>query len=228
VGTRSVRCRGSPAAANVWQSNARRCRFPTTVELPTSRRSLPTCASAIAEALQIQQGQQDELPSLEQQRRTILAEVQHAQKERAEAQARRMALQQLQQRLQANGKLDDWLRRHGLQHGEPLWKALQVEAGWEDAVEAVLRERLAALPADCRRPGVEQGSAGRQIDLAAAAGWRKTAGAACRRNCCWREFVATMRQLTAILADWLGEVHSAPIWRLHWRAATACRRAPVA
>ena len=34
-----------------------------------------------------------------------------------------------------------------LQHGEPLWKAMHVEAGWEDAVEAVLRERLAALPA---------------------------------------------------------------------------------
>jgi chromosome segregation protein len=26
-------------------------------------------------------------------------------------------------------------------------ESLQVEAGWEDAVEAVLRERLAALPA---------------------------------------------------------------------------------
>jgi chromosome segregation protein len=78
----------------------------------------------------------------------VLAEVQHAQKERAEANARRIALQQLQQRLQTNGKLDEWLRRHGLQQGEPLWKSLHVEAGWEDAVEAILRERLSALPAN--------------------------------------------------------------------------------
>jgi hypothetical protein len=49
-------------------------------------------------------------------------------------------------------QLDDWLRRHGLQNGEPLWKSLHVEAGWEDAVEAVLRERLSALPAKVADP----------------------------------------------------------------------------
>ena len=94
------------------------------------------------------QARQQELPRLEEQRRQVLGEVQQAQKERAEANARRAALQQLQQRLQTDGRLDDWLRRHGLQHGQPLWKSLQVEAGWEDAVEAVLRERLSALPAE--------------------------------------------------------------------------------
>jgi hypothetical protein len=83
-------------------------------ELPTSTRIWPSCASASARRCESQQGQQQELPRLEQQRRQVLADVQQAQKERAEANARRSALQQLQQRLQSNGKLDDWLRRHRL------------------------------------------------------------------------------------------------------------------
>ncbi len=89
-----------------------------------------------------------DLPLLEQHRRSLLGELQQAQKERAEADARRRALQQLQQRLQNDGKLELWLQRHGLQHGESLWQSLQVEAGWDDAVEAVLRERLRARSVD--------------------------------------------------------------------------------
>ena len=191
---------------------------PETVDLAAKQEELTDLRERIAEALQIQQGQQDELPSLEQQRRTILAEVQHAQRERAEAQARRMALQQLQQRLQANGKLDDWLRRHGLQHGEPLWKALQVEAGWEDAVEAVLRERLAALPAAAADAAWSKDRPGGKLTLLLPLdGVRPPALPADEL------LLARIRcadaALTAILADWLGEVHSAP----DLAAALACR-----
>ncbi|MCB1943765.1 MAG: chromosome segregation protein SMC, partial [Candidatus Accumulibacter sp.] len=109
--------------------------------------------------------QQQELPRHEQQRREVLAGVQQVQKERAEANARRIALQQLQQRLQSNGKLADWLRRHRLQHGEALWKSLQVDAGWEDAVEAVLRERLGALRADAADPAWSSDRPGSKLTL---------------------------------------------------------------
>jgi chromosome segregation protein len=135
----------------------------------------------ISAALESQKGQQLELPRLEQRRREVLAEVQHAQKERAEANARRIALQQLQQRLQTNGKLDEWLRRHGLQQGEPLWKSLHVEAGWEDAVEAILRERLSALPAERADPAWSRDRPGRQADLVVAPGRREPTAGNCRR-----------------------------------------------
>ncbi|MFX5530441.1 hypothetical protein ABTD83_21580, partial [Acinetobacter baumannii] len=46
---------------------------------------------------------------------------------------------------QSDGKLAPWLAALGLQDAKPLWQSLQVEAGWEMAVEAVLRERLGAL-----------------------------------------------------------------------------------
>ncbi|WP_018410661.1 chromosome segregation protein SMC [Methyloversatilis thermotolerans] len=67
-----------------------------------------------------------------------------------ELRARRDALVELQRKTQSDGKLAPWLAALGLQDARPLWQALQVEPGWEQAVEAVLRERLGALevPAD--------------------------------------------------------------------------------
>src|SRR5690606_38054411 len=62
-----------------------------------------------------------------------------------ELRARCEALLQLQARVQSQGKLGDWLKRHGLDQLPPLWKHLQVDAGWDDAVQAVLREHLSAL-----------------------------------------------------------------------------------
>jgi chromosome segregation protein len=144
--------------------------LPDADEFADRQTELAELRERISALLESQPRQQRELPLREQQRREVLGEVQHAQKERAEANARRVALQQLQQRLQSNGKLDDWLRRHGLQHGEPLWKSLHVEAGWEDAVEAVLRERLSALPAKAADPAWSKRSAGQQTELAVAAG----------------------------------------------------------
>jgi chromosome segregation protein len=114
-------------------------------------------------------------------RREVLAEVQHAQKERAEANARRIALQQLQQRLQTNGKLDDWLRRHGLQQGQPLWKSLHVEAGWEDAVEAILRERLSALPAERADPAWSRDRPGGKLTLLLPLAGASPSAGNCRR-----------------------------------------------
>ncbi len=63
------------------------------------------------------------------------------------ARARHDALAQLQSRVGQGGDLAGWLADLGLSAAEPLWHALEVEPGWETAVEAVLRERLMAVPA---------------------------------------------------------------------------------
>lgn len=91
---------------------------------------------------------QEEIPHLEQQRRQALVEVQQAQKEKTEAQARRNALEQLQKQVQGKGQFAQWLTRYHLENRAPLWKYLQVDEGWEVAVEAVLRERISALHVD--------------------------------------------------------------------------------
>jgi chromosome segregation protein len=59
--------------------------------------------------------------------------------------ARVAALKQLQQSVKGNGKLAPWLTKHGLDAMQRLWQRLRVGAGWETALEAVLRERLNGL-----------------------------------------------------------------------------------
>ncbi len=55
------------------------------------------------------------------------------------------ALTRVQQQVSRAGELAAWVAARGLGDAARLWQALRVEAGWEDAVEAVLRERLNAL-----------------------------------------------------------------------------------
>ncbi len=81
---------------------------------------------------------------------TARSEAQQAQTKLGEIKARISALENLQNRLsQSNNEseLTKWLRGHGLKDGQRLWQQIQIEAGWEDALEAVLRERLNAVPA---------------------------------------------------------------------------------
>ena len=61
-----------------------------------------------------------------------------------ELRAERNALVQLQTTVGKEGDLGEWLASHGHDALEPLWKSLDVDAGWEAALGAVLRERLAA------------------------------------------------------------------------------------
>jgi chromosome segregation protein len=91
---------------------------------------------------------QQELPQLEATRKQVQGDIQRIERELAAGQARRAALEQMQARTQESGKLPEWLRRHGLENAPPLWQQIHVDAGWESAVEAVLRERLKAIACD--------------------------------------------------------------------------------
>ncbi|MFC3458261.1 chromosome segregation protein SMC [Massilia haematophila] len=63
----------------------------------------------------------------------------------AQLEARLSALKGMQERVQAQGKVQPWLQKHELGGLPRLWKQVQVEEGWETALEAVLRERAGAL-----------------------------------------------------------------------------------
>ena len=91
---------------------------------------------------------QQRLPQAQAAHRAALEHERVAQKHLSEARARREALVQLQQKVQQTGQIGDWLRRHNLDAATPLWKVVKVEPGWEQAVEAVLRERVNALALD--------------------------------------------------------------------------------
>ena len=73
------------------------------------------------------------------------SDLQSQTREAHELEARVGALKELQDRVQKSGKLQPWLEKHELAGLPRLWQRLHVTAGWETAIEAVLRERLSAL-----------------------------------------------------------------------------------
>ena len=62
----------------------------------------------------------------------------------ADLEARAQALAALQAKIGHGKDVDDWLAG-GARDAPRLWQALDIENGWEDALEAVLRERLNAI-----------------------------------------------------------------------------------
>jgi chromosome segregation protein len=150
---------------------------------------------------------QHELPQLESTRKQAQSELQRIERELAAGEARRAALEQMQARTQASGKLPEWLRRHGLENAQPLWQQIHVDAGWESAVEAVLRERLTAIACDDPakldewlhdRPDVRL-----SVMLAAEAIIGEGGGRLSERVRSYNPAIA------AVLADWLGSVFTA-------------------
>ena len=88
---------------------------------------------------------QETLPRLDGERRSAQERVQSETAQIHQLDARLAALKQLQENVQTEGKIQPWLEKHELNGLPRLWKKLHVEAGWETALESVLRERLAAL-----------------------------------------------------------------------------------
>jgi len=87
-------------------------------------------------------GRQEEV---EQERKEAHAQVQRESAANAQLEARLAALRQMQDRVQTQGKVQPWLEKHELAGLPRLWQKLDVEEGWETALEAVLRERSGAL-----------------------------------------------------------------------------------
>ncbi|WP_413194866.1 chromosome segregation protein SMC [Pararobbsia alpina] len=88
---------------------------------------------------------QETLPRLEDERRDAQARVQSESARIHQIEARLTALKALQENVQTDGKIQPWLEKHELGSLPRLWKKLHIEQGWETALEAILRERLAAL-----------------------------------------------------------------------------------
>ncbi len=88
---------------------------------------------------------QDSVPQLDDERRAAQQTVNTESSKLADLSARLEALRALQEKVRTDGKLKPWLARHGLDGLQALWSRIHIETGWENALEAALRERLAAL-----------------------------------------------------------------------------------
>ncbi|MES2991005.1 MAG: chromosome segregation protein SMC [Pseudomonadota bacterium] len=87
----------------------------------------------------------DQVPALDEERRTRQDSVNAESGKQADLSARLDALRALQEKVQTEGKLKPWLAKHGLDSLQGLWTKIHIESGWETALEAALRERMGAL-----------------------------------------------------------------------------------
>jgi chromosome segregation protein len=87
----------------------------------------------------------EQVPVLDDDRRTRQEQVNAESGKQADLSARLDALRALQEKVQTEGKLKPWLAKHGLEGLQGLWTKIHIENGWETALEAALRERINAL-----------------------------------------------------------------------------------
>jgi chromosome segregation protein len=120
---------------------------PDSLELERTQDALEDLKTRQLETEASLQDVEARLPEQEARRRDLRERLQQQNREIAAAEARRGALEQMQAKAGQGGRLPDWLEKYGLTDATPLWRQLRVEPGWETAVEAVLQERLNALPA---------------------------------------------------------------------------------
>jgi chromosome segregation protein len=121
---------------------------PDPVQLATAQETEARAEEELALQQERVTSLQARLPELEALLRSARERLAAAHRQATEARARRDALKQLQSRVQQSGEIGDWLKQQGLTDAQPLWQSIQVDKGWETAVEAVLRERLSALSGD--------------------------------------------------------------------------------
>ena len=88
---------------------------------------------------------QEAVPRLDNDRRARQQAVNDESARQADLSARMEALKALQEKVKTDGKLRPWLAKHGLDGLAGLWSRIHIEPGWENALEAALRERLGAL-----------------------------------------------------------------------------------
>jgi chromosome segregation protein len=99
----------------------------------------------IARMVDIARGLEARLPVLETDNNTASQRREALERDRHQLDGRVTALRAIQARVDENASVDAWLQEQGLAALPRLWRSLRVEAGWDHAVESVLRERLHAI-----------------------------------------------------------------------------------
>ena len=88
---------------------------------------------------------QHRLQQYDTERRAAQEELNTATALLSQLQAQEDTLQHVQEQAQAASRLKPWLEKHGLASRQRLWQRLHTEPGWENALQAILRECISAL-----------------------------------------------------------------------------------
>ena len=205
---------------NVAKTLAALAQRRSRIEAETGELSAPLSGQITAVASQLEEetadlagreaaltGLRDAVQALQEQHRAASETWQQTSHALAEREARSEALSALQAKITRSESAAVWLRAHGLERARRLWQQLDVEPGWEDALEAVLRERLNALelPQLEAALGWTEGGALPGRIAAYASGGEATAQAA-GDDALLSKLHPARAELSRLLADWLAGV----------------------
>ncbi len=115
---------------------------PDEAQLASLKQQLAKNEGEIAANAESQQRGEAQLERMTDQRQQRLDQRAQQSEVLARIEARLQALKQVQASVEANAKLDPWLRVQGLENLPRLFRKLIVEPGWETAFESILRERV--------------------------------------------------------------------------------------
>ncbi|MBX9811547.1 MAG: chromosome segregation protein SMC [Burkholderiales bacterium] len=121
---------------------------PDATAVENMRQQMQTLETALAEQRAALTHKELLLPQLEQGLREKNDALDAAVQRVTGSEARLHALQQLQDRLARGADMEDWLASRALDKAPRLWQGIAIESGWEDALEAVLDERLNGIALD--------------------------------------------------------------------------------
>ncbi len=118
---------------------------PDDARLATLKSEVERLEQALAESTARLTQAEEQIEPLQAERQTQFDARARETETASRLEARVHALREVQSSVEADEKLDPWLKAQGLDALPRLFKRLQVEPGWESAFEAVLRERIEAL-----------------------------------------------------------------------------------
>jgi chromosome segregation protein len=180
---------------------------PDTAALDALQSQIGGIAAELAARREAVALKERELPQLEQDLEQRTAAVDQVVQGVTAMVARAEALRQLQDKLAHGSDLDAWIAAHGLDGATRLWQGITIEAGYEDALEAVLRERLNAVTLDgleaCSRWGDVPPGKLAVAELGAGMGPDAGAPVPARAAPLARFVTCRDQRLAAALADWL-------------------------
>ncbi len=120
---------------------------PDSGVIEEQRRQIDELAQELAHKEAQLAAQLQQLPELESARRSAQEKLDAQLREVAGLESRLATLRQVQDQVESNAQIQEWLIRYGLESLPRLWQQVRVAIGWETAFEAVLREKLHAVEA---------------------------------------------------------------------------------
>ena len=205
--TRCSAC--SRSGASVSKSESRELALPTTAHIDIVTEQLEQETADLADRSKALAELNEVVHSLQARHRATSDAWQVASSALADHEARAQALSDLQAKIGTGKDAAAWISARGLEHARRLWQQLDIERGWEDALEAVLRERLNALELSSLdavlewigdgycTPGTDRGLRDGRAERASEP----------RGDTLLAKVRARQPQLTRLLADWLHGVH---------------------